>query len=128
MWRASAGMSLVELLVAMAIASIVGAMILQLVFNYQSRVFAEIGRNDLQDRAERLIRFLANDIREAGFLVGAKPKASDGQPLSLVHDSLPGNPLEILPDAIIAVDDADNDRLTIVKGVSFYRRSFYRRQ
>ena len=119
MRQASAGMSLVELLVAMAIASIVGTMILQLVFNYQSRVFAEIGRNDLQDRSERLVRFLANDIREAGFLVGAKPETADGQPLSLVHDSLPGNPLEVLADAIIADDGPHNDRLTIVKGISF---------
>ena len=115
----SSGMSLVELLVAMAIASIVGGMILQLVFSYQSRVFAEIGRNDLQDRAERLVRFLANDIREAGFLVGAQPVIAEGSPLSLVHDSLPGVPLENLPFAILAHDGAENDRVTIVKGVSF---------
>lgn len=114
----NAGLTLVELLVAMAIASIVGAMILQMVFSFQSRVFAEIGRNDLQDRAERLIRFLASDIRDAAFLLGANPFVADGQPVTLVHDSLSGDPEETLSSSIIALDQ-DNDVLTIVKAVSF---------
>jgi len=118
----NSGITLVELLVAMTIASLVGAMILQMVFGFQSRVMAEIGRNDLQDRAERLIRFLANDIREAAFLVGPVPRQANGDPLTLVHDSLAGNPLETLPSAIIAGDLADDDVLTIVKAVSFSPR------
>ena len=44
------GTTLVELLVAMAIASITGFMILQVVLGFQSRILAEISRNDLQDR------------------------------------------------------------------------------
>ncbi len=115
-----AGVTLVELLVAMLIASLVGGMILQLVVSFQSRILTEISRNDLQDRAGRLIRFLASDIRDAAFLQGPKPQTAGGSPLSLVHDSLAGDPLEsmsfsLLPDDITAGDD----RLTIVKAISF---------
>ncbi|RLB61395.1 MAG: hypothetical protein DRH08_14005 [Deltaproteobacteria bacterium] len=114
------GMTLVELLVAMAIAGLVGSMILQLVISFQSRVLTEISRNDLQDRAERLIRFLASDIRDAAFLLGPVPQVAGGTPLSLVHDSLSGDPLEVLPFSILADDYTDeDDRLTIVKAVSF---------
>ncbi|MBW2689801.1 MAG: PilW family protein [Deltaproteobacteria bacterium] len=114
------GMTLVELLVAMAIAGLVGSMILQLVISFQSRVLTEISRNDLQDRAERLIRFLASDIRDAAFLLGPVPQVAGGTPLSLVHDSLSGDPLEALPFSILADDYTDeDDRLTIVKAVSF---------
>lgn len=114
------GMTLVELLVAMAIAGLVGSMLLQLVISFQSRVLTEISRNDLQDRAERLIRFLASDIRDAAFLLGPVPQVAGGTPLSLVHDSLSGDPLEALPFSIVADDYTDeDDRLTFVKAVSF---------
>lgn len=116
----SAGMTLVELLVAMAIASITGTMVLQMVISFQSRILAEISRNDLQDRAERLIRFLASDIGDSAFLLGAKPQLVDGSSLQLVHDSLPGDPVDTLPYAIIPEDVTNgNDRLTIVKAESF---------
>jgi hypothetical protein len=114
------GVTLVELLIAMVIASLVGGMILQMVIGFQSRILTEISRNDLQDRAERLIRFLANDIRDAAFLLGPKPQRTDGSPLSLVHDSLAGDPLEPLPCSVMAEDVAGgDDRLTIVKAISF---------
>lgn len=114
------GVTIVELLVAMAIASLVGAMILQMVIGFQSRILCEISRNDLQDRAERLIRFLASDVREAAFLVGAHPEMTDGSVLALVHDSLAGDPLETLPGAILPRDNAvGDDSLTLVKAVSF---------
>jgi type II secretory pathway pseudopilin PulG len=88
---ACAGITLVELLVAMTIASLVGSMILQMVIGFQSRILTEVSRNDLQDRAERLIRFL-----------------------------LAGDPLESLPSSIIVEDSAmEDDRLTIVKAISF---------
>lgn len=117
---ASAGVTLVELLVAMVIASLVGGMILQMVVGFQARILTEISRNDLQDRAERLIRFLANDIRDAAFLHGPKPQTSGGSLLSLVHDSLAGDPLESLPFSILSDDISDgDDRLTIVKAISF---------
>lgn len=115
-----AGFTLVELLVAMLIATLVGAMLLQMVVGFQARILGEISRNDLQDRAERLLRFLASDIREAAFLLGAVPQVADNQPLSLVHDSLSGDPLQPLPFALLAEDGVDtDDRLTIVKAVSF---------
>ncbi len=108
------------MLVAMAIASLVGSMIMQMVIGFQSRVLAEIGRNDLQDRAERLIRFLSSEIREAAFLLGPEPWVAGNTPLALVHDSLPGDPLEELPFALIPVDAAGaDDQLTIVKSISF---------
>jgi hypothetical protein len=113
-------MTLVELLVAMAIASIAGIMILQVILNFQSRIFAEIRRNDLHDRAERLIRFMASDIRDAAFLLGPVPQTAEGAPLILTHDSLAGDPVETLPFSLVAEDLADgDDRLTLVKAVSF---------
>lgn len=116
----SVGITLVELLVAMTVASIVGTMILQMVINFQSRILAEVSRNDLQDRAERLIRFMANDIRDAAFLLGAQPQVASTPSLVLVHDSLAGDPLETLPFSILADDNSsDDDRLTIVKALSF---------
>jgi prepilin-type N-terminal cleavage/methylation domain-containing protein len=114
------GVTLLELLIAMVIAALVGGMILQLVVGFQSRILTEISRNDLQDRAERLIRFLASDIRDAAFLQGPKPQRAGGAPLSLVHDSLTGDPLEPLPFSILSDDITDgDDRLTIVKAISF---------
>lgn len=114
------GMTLVELLVAMAIASIAGIMILQVILNFQSRILAEISRNNLQDRAERLIRFMASDIHDAAFLLGPVPQTAEGAPLILTHDSLPGDPIETLPFSLVAEDLADgDDRLTLVKAVSF---------
>jgi hypothetical protein len=113
-------MSLVELLVAMAIASILGTMILQMVIDFQARILSEVSRNDLQDRAERLIRFLAGDIRDAAFLLGPVPQVAGGSALALVHDSLSGDPLETLSFSVLCADNSDeDDRLTIVKAVSF---------
>lgn len=115
-----AGVTLVELLVAMTIASIAGIMILQVVLGFQSRILAEISRNNLQDRAERLVRFIASDIRDAAFLIGPTPRTADGTPLHLTHDSLADDPVEVLPFSLLAADLPDgDDRLTIVKAVSF---------
>jgi len=115
-----AGITLVELMVAMTVAAIVGIMILHVVLDFQSRILAEISRNDLQDRAERLIRFMASDIRDAAFLLGPVPLTADGAPLALTHDSLAGDPVETIPSSLIVEDVADgDDRLTIVKAESF---------
>lgn len=115
-----AGMTLIELMVAMTIAAIVGIMILHVVLGFQSRILAEIRRNDLQDRADRLIRFMASDIRDAAFLLGPVPLTADGAPLVLTHDSLAGDPVETIPFSLIAEDISDgDDRLTIVKAKPF---------
>ena len=114
------GMTLVELLVAMTIASIAGIMILQVFFGFQSRILTEISRNDLQDRAERLVQFMASDIRDTAFMLGATPRTAEGLPLHLTHDSLVGDPVEVLPFSLFAADLPDgDDRLTIVKAMSF---------
>ena len=63
---ACSGVTLVELLIAMVIASLVGGMILQMVIGFQSRILTEISRNDLQDRAERLIRFMVSALKGIG--------------------------------------------------------------
>jgi hypothetical protein len=95
-------------------------MILQVHLGFQSRILAEISRSDLQDRAERLVRFMAGDIRDAAFLLGSTPRTAAGTPLRLTHDSLAGDPVETLPFALLAEDLADaDDRLTIIKAVSF---------
>lgn len=118
--RFCAGVTLVELMVAMVIAALLCSMILQTVISFQSRVLKEVSRNDLHGRAERLMRFLASDIRSAAFLVGSVPQVADGTPLRLVHDSLPGDPVQTLPFSILAHDgSAEDDALTIVKAVSF---------
>jgi type II secretory pathway pseudopilin PulG len=117
---ATAGVTLVELMVAMAIALVVGAMVMQMLISYQSRILVEVSRNDLQDRAERLMRFLAKDIREAAFLLGSNPALADGTPVMLIHDSLAGDPLQTLPSSILTQDhDDQDDLLTIVKAASF---------
>jgi hypothetical protein len=104
----------------MTIASIIGTMLLQLVIDFQARILTEISRNDLQDRAERLIRFLASDIRDTAFLLGTVPQVADGTMLALVHDSLSGDPLEALPFSVLSGDESDeDDHLTIVKAISF---------
>lgn len=113
------GMTLVELVMAMTIATLIGAMMLEMFVAYQERILAEISRNELQDRAERLLRFVAGDIAEAAFLVGAEPRTAEGV-LELVHDSLAGDPLEPLASALLPLDAVHgDDRLTIVKAVSF---------
>lgn len=114
------GMTLVEVLVAMFIASVAGTMILQFVLGFQSRVLAEISRNDLRDRAERLVRYMASDVRDAAFLLGSAPRTAAGTPVRLVHDSLAGDPVEVLNFALFAEDIADGDDcLTILKAVPF---------
>ena len=115
------GVTLVELLVVMAVSTLVGALVLPFLLRFQDQCLAETGRNDLHDRAERLLRFIASDIREAAFLTGPRPRRADGTPVSLVHDSLPGDPVEALPFALQPENggSSTDDALTLVKGVSF---------
>lgn len=116
------GHSLVELLVAMALAALVGTIVLPAVFTLQARGLAEVSRNDLQERAARLLRFLGDDLRTAAFQVGATPRRVTGAPPVLVHDSLAGDPAELLPLALLHADGgaAGDDALTIVKAESFF--------
>lgn len=116
------GHTLVELLVAMGLAAVVGTIVLPAVFSLQDRGLAEVSRSDLQTRAERLLRFLGDDLRATAFLVGALPRRVAGSPPVVVHDSAPGNPAVTLSHALLPEDggaDGD-DALTIVKAESFF--------
>lgn len=116
------GHSLVELLVAMALAALVGTIVLPAVFTLQARGLAEVSRNDLQERASRLLRFLGEDLRTTAFQVGATPRRATGEPPVVVHDSLSGNPAETLVQALLPEDGglSGDDALTIVKAESFF--------
>jgi type II secretory pathway pseudopilin PulG len=116
------GHTLVELLVAMGIATLVGTIVLPAVFSLQARGLAEVSRSDLQERGERLLRFLGDDLRTAAFLVGTNPRRVAGTPPVVVHDSAPGDPAVTLAQAIAPEDGgADlDDVLTIVKAESFF--------
>lgn len=119
---ASRGHTLVELLVAMAIATTVAAIVFPALLTLQARSLAEVSRTDLRARADRLLRFLAEEVRDAAFLVGAVPRRSGGAAPVLIHDSRPGNPAESLDFALLAEDggEAGDDALTVVKAVSFF--------
>lgn len=115
------GATLLELLSVLLIAGLVGAIVLPACLAFQSQGVRAIGRNDLHDRAERLLRFLANDIRSAAFQTGPLPRQADGSPLVLVHDSLPGDPPEELPFALLPESGGGDrdDALTLVTARSF---------
>jgi hypothetical protein len=120
--RCSRGHSLVELLVAMGLAAVVGAIVLPAMFSLQGHGLAEVHRNDLQARAGRLLRFVSQDLRTAAFLVGATPRRASGTAPVLVHDSAPGNPAVAPAYALLAEDGGlhDHDAVTLVKAESFF--------
>ncbi len=116
------GYSLVELLVAMGLAGVVATIVLPAILLFQGRGLAEVSRLELRQRAERLLRFLADDLRETAFQVGAAPVRPSGDPPVVCHDSAPGNPAETLGFAVLAEDggSAADDVLTVVKGEAFF--------
>jgi type II secretory pathway pseudopilin PulG len=116
------GHSLIELLVAMGLAALVGTIVLPAVFTLQARSLAEVSRVDLHARADRLLRFLGDDLQELAFLVGATPRRAGGSPPAIVHDSLAGDPVETLAGALLAEDGGadDDDALTLVRAESFF--------
>jgi len=116
------GHTLVELLVAMGLATLVGIIVLPAVFSLQSRGLAEVSRSDLQARAERLLRFLGDDLRSAAFMVGPLPRRATGTAPVVTHDSAPGNPVETLAQALHPEDGGagHDDALTILKAESFF--------
>lgn len=115
------GFSLLELLVSMAIAALVGSLLLPGLLNFQAQTLAEIDRDALYKRAERLLRYLVRDLRETALQVGAVPRTPQGTPPVLVHDSRTGDPAESFPAALRPeYGPADgHDALTILKAVSF---------
>lgn len=116
------GVTLIELLVAMAISALIGILLIPALSTFQARGLAEISRSDLQDRAGRLIRFIARDLGETAFLVGPTPRTVNNESLRLVQTSQPGDPLQTFSSALIPENrvNAFYDGLTLVKAVSFY--------
>lgn len=118
------GFSLVELIVSMAIATLLGSALLSSLLAFQAATLAEIDRDELRKRAERLLRFAVDDLRDTALLIGAEPLSAAGAAPSLVHDSHSGDPLETLTSSLLPEygDPAGHDAVTILKAVSFTPR------
>lgn len=119
-----AGFSLVELMVSMVIAAIISSFLLPGILSFQAKALVEIKRDDLHKRAERLLRFAVDDLRDTALLIGALPRPANGALLALVQDSLPGDPLVNFSAALVPEPGgpAGNDALTLLKAVSFSPR------
>jgi hypothetical protein len=106
----------------MGLAGVVATIILPTVFLFQARGLAEVSRSELRQRAERLLRFLADDLRESAFQTGPAPARPSGAPPVLIHASLPGNPAETLSFSLHAEagGSEEDDALTIVKAEAFF--------
>lgn len=118
---AQLGFSLLELVVSMAIAAIVSSLLLPTFLHFQAQTLAEIQRDALVKRAERLLRYLADDLQDTAFQVGAAPLTAQGIPPTLVHDSRAGDPEESFNTALrpeYGPSDG-HDAITILKAVSF---------
>lgn len=120
----TAGFSLIELMVSMVIAAIVSSFLLPGMLSFQAKTLVEIKRDDLHKRAERLLRFAVDDLRDAALLIGATPRPANGGLLTLVQDSLPGDPLVNFGAALVPESSgpAGHDALTLLKTVSFSPR------
>jgi len=117
----TSGFSLVELMISMVIAAIVSSILLPALFSFQASSLAEMDRDELHKRAGRLLGYLANDLRDTALFLGAAPHTATSNSIVLVHDSLPGDPLESLGTALRPETGgaADHDALTLLKAVSF---------
>lgn len=117
----SAGFSLIELVISMAVATILGSLLLSGMLSFQSATLAEIDRDDLHKRADRLLRYAVDDLRDTALLIGASPRTAAGAAPVLVRDSLPGDPQQTLADALSPEDGgpAGEDAVTTLKAVSF---------
>ena len=115
------GFSLIELVISMAIAAIIGSILLPALLSFQSGALAEINRDDLHKRAERLLRFAVADLRDTALLIGARPRTATGTALTLIHDSLAGDPSETIGAALLPEDGgvSGHDAITYLKTVSF---------
>jgi hypothetical protein len=119
-----AGHSLVELVISMAVAAIIGSLLLAAMLSFQAKTLEEISRDELYKRAERLLRFAVDDLQDTALMIGAVPRTADNNPLVLVHDSLAGDPAEILPGSLLPEYGTSDghDAVTVLKAVSFSPR------
>ncbi|WP_020674717.1 PilW family protein [Geopsychrobacter electrodiphilus] len=113
----SRGFNLVELLVVMALMSIISLITYPFFINFQFQSLSQINKSDLNDRANRLLNYLAEEVQETGFMVTSVPHNGDGTTFQIKH----GASLETFSQSIRVEDVAGgNDRLDILKAVSFF--------
>ncbi len=110
--RNGKGFTLVEILVVTAILSVIGVIIFPFFTSFQDQSLSVLNKNDLQDQAQRVMNYLAEEIREAGFLVSSIPLYADDTSFDNGAIS-PGS-------SIVPAEGADNDSLTLVKGQSWF--------
>jgi len=111
------GFSLVELLVAMSIMSIISLIIYPFFTRFQFQGLSQINKCDLNDRANRLLSYLAEEVQETGFLVTSVPRNADDSAFQIKY----GAGLVSFNHSIQPTDvAAGNDRLDILKAVSFF--------
>mgnify|MGYP001182377820 FL=1 len=117
----TSGFSLVELMISMVIAAIVSSILFPALLSFQANSLAEMDRDELHKRAGRLLRYLANDLRDTALFLGPAPHTASGSAVVLAHDSLPGDPVESLATALRPETSGavEHDALTLVKAVSF---------
>ncbi len=113
------GFTLVELLVSVAIMSIISLILYPFFTTFQFQSLSEINKSDLGDRANRLLDYLAEEVRETGFLVTSIPRYGDDTTLKIKHFS----DVLTFSSSIVTGDVAGgNDSLDVIKAVSFFPR------
>ncbi|BCR04644.1 hypothetical protein DESUT3_17130 [Desulfuromonas versatilis] len=107
---------MVELLVVMAIMAMIGMITYPFFTNYQFQAIKELNKSDLDDRGNRVLNFIAEEIRETGFGVGALPKFADDSQISIGGTTFAAS--------IVATDGgaSGEDSLSILKARSFFQR------
>jgi len=96
-------------LITLGVMAILAAFMFPSFWNFQRQGLAEISKNDLLDRAERIKSFVADEIKMAGYMVGR----NFSTPLTIGANTY---------QTSIAVSNSDNgdDQITIIKGESAF--------
>ncbi|GAB4560265.1 MAG: hypothetical protein Tsb0017_17010 [Geothermobacteraceae bacterium] len=97
------------MLITLGVMAILAAFMFPSFWNFQRQGLAEISKNDLLDRAERIKSFVADEIKMAGYMVGR----NFSTPLTIGANTY---------QTSIAVSNSDNgdDQITIIKGESAF--------
>ncbi len=117
--KSSRGFTLIELLISVAIMAVISTIIYPFFTTFQFQSLSEINKSDLGDRANRLLDYLAEEVRETGFLVTSVPRYGDDTVLSIKHFS---SPLTFSNSIVVGNTAGGNDSLDLVKAVSFFPR------
>ncbi|MCF6179801.1 MAG: PilW family protein [Geopsychrobacter sp.] len=111
------GFSLVELLVVMALMSIISLIIYPFFTTFQFQSLSQINKSDLNDRANRLLDYLAEEVQGAGFLVTLVPRNGDDTAFQIKHAA---NLVTFNQSILVGNLIGGDDRLDILKAVSFF--------